>query len=80
MKDWDLHWLIEAKSQLLNRKIVEVRYMTHEEMENFGWYNRPVVMVLDDGNTIFPSTDDEGNNGGALFTTNDANPCLPVLR
>ena len=79
-KDWDKHWLDEAQEQLLNRKIVEVRYMTHEEMENFGWYNRPVVMVLDDGNMIYPSADDEGNNGGALFTTNDANPCLPVLR
>jgi hypothetical protein len=54
--------------------------MTKEEMEGLGWYNRPVVMVLDDGNIIYPSADDEGNNGGALFTTNDANPCLPVLR
>lgn len=80
MKDWDKHWLTEAKEQLLNRKIVNVRYMTSEEMEQLGWYCRPVVMVLDDGNMIYPSTDDEGNNGGALFTCNEANPVLPVLR
>lgn len=80
MKDWDTHWLKEAKEQLLNRKIVKVRYMTKEEMDGLGWYNRPVVMVLDDGNIIYPSADDEGNNGGALFTCNEANPVLPVLR
>ena len=80
MKDWDQHWLTEAKEQLLNRKIVNVRYMTSEEMEQLGWYCRPVVMVLDDGNMIYPSSDDEGNNGGALFTCNEANPVLPVLR
>ena len=79
-KDWDTHWLKEAKEQLLNRKIVMVRYMTKDEMEGLGWYNRPVVMVLDDGNIIYPSADDEGNNGGALFTCDDVNPVLPVLR
>ena len=80
MKDWDMHWLTEAKEQLLNRKIVNVRYMTREEAQDMDWYCRPVVMVLDDGNLIYPSCDDEGNNGGALFTNNQANPVLPVLR
>ena len=54
--------------------------MTKEEADDMDWYCRPVVMVLDDGNLIYPSCDDEGNNGGALFTNNQANPVLPVLR
>ena len=80
MKDWDMHWLTEAKEQLMHRQIVDVRYMTREEANDMDWYCRPVVMVLDDGNLIYPSCDDEGNNGGALFTNNEANPVLPVLR
>lgn len=80
MKDWDKHWLDEAKSQLLMKKIVRVRYMTHEEANEMGWTERPVVITLSDGTMIYPSRDDEGNGGGALFTTNEANPVLPVMR
>jgi len=80
MKDSDAHWLKEAKKQLLNRKIVGVEYMSVDEMNALGWYSRPVLMILDDGNIIYPSRDDEGNDGGALFTTNEANPVLPVLK
>ena len=80
MKDSDAHWLKEAKKQLLNRKIVGVEYMTVDEMNALGWYSRPILMILDDGNIIYPSSDDEGNNGGALFTNNEAIPVIPVLR
>jgi len=80
MKDYEMHWVKEAEEQLLGRKIVKVRYMTAEEAEGMDWYCRPVVIQLDDGNLIYPSADDEGNNGGALFTNNQANPVLPVLR
>ena len=76
----DKFWIDEAKKQLLNRKIVDVRYLTTEEMENLGWYERCVVMILDDGNMIYPSQDDEGNGAGALFTCDPNQPTLPVLR
>ena len=76
----DKFWIDVAKKQLLNRKIVDVRYLTTEEMENLGWYHKCVVMVLDDGNMIYPSSDDEGNNAGALFTCDPDQPTLPVLR
>jgi hypothetical protein len=75
----DQKWLEIAKSQLLNKKIVNVRYMTDAEAKKMGWRFRCVVMQLDDGNLIFPSSDDEGNNAGAIATTNEANPVLPVL-
>ena len=44
-----------------------------------GWYSRPVAFLLDNGVWIFPSADDEGNNGGALFTTDRNNSVLPVI-
>ena len=50
-----------------------------EEAEALGWSSRSVVMILDNGNIIYPSMDDEGNNAGALFTMNEDNPTLPVI-
>jgi len=65
---------------MLNRKIVDVRYMTDDEAEDLGWSYRPVVMHLDDGNLIYASCDDEGNDGGSLFTNDQETSVLPVLR
>lgn len=77
--DKDAHWTQVAQKQLLGRRIVAVRYMTQEEADQLGWSNRVVVIQLDDGNLVFPSMDDEGNNGGALFTNDEKNGILPVL-
>ena len=44
-----------------------------------NWSNRPLCFMMDDGTWIIPSTDDEGNNGGALHTNNENEPILPVL-
>lgn len=79
VKDYDAFWTGVAKKQLLNRKIVDVRYLRTDEMEDLGWDQRCVVIVLDDGNMIYPSQDDEGNGAGALFTCNADHPTLPVL-
>jgi hypothetical protein len=69
-----------ANRMLCNRKIVKVRYLTKEEALEMDWYNRPIAMLLDNGVWIYPSADDEGNDGGALFTNSEANPCIPVMR
>lgn len=79
-KDYDKIWTDIAKKQLLGRKIVDVRYMSQEEADDMGWSQRPVVMVLDDGNYLFPSRDDEGNDAGAIFTNDKEHDVLPVLR
>ncbi len=60
-------WTKVAKDRLEGRTIVDVRYLSKKETENMGWYQRPVVMQLDDGSMIFPSQDDEGNDAGTLF-------------
>jgi len=73
------HWLTIASKQLLGRRIVGVRYMTQSEADEYMWHSRPLIVTLDDGSWFMPSRDDEGNNGGALFTSNENEPVLPVL-
>jgi hypothetical protein len=75
----EITWTEIAREQLLGKKIIGVRYMTKEEADQLGWDNRPIVLLLDDGNTIYPSQDDEGNGPGALFTNNETNSVIPVL-
>jgi hypothetical protein len=41
-------WTDTANSVLLNRKIVNVRYLTDEEMDAFGWRYKAIVLTLDD--------------------------------
>tara|TARA_R100001594_G_scaffold62715_1_gene97085 strand:+ start:393 stop:629 length:237 start_codon:yes stop_codon:yes gene_type:complete len=72
-------WTKKAEDILLNRKIVKIEYMSERESDEMYWDKRPVCMLLDNGVWIFPSQDDEGNDGGALFTTDNNEPCLPVL-
>lgn len=72
-------WEGIARKLLLGKKIVAVRYLSKEEAEDLGWTHRCVVLQLDDGNLIFPSSDDEGNNAGSLFTNDKDVPGLPVI-
>lgn len=73
------NWTKVAKDQLLGKKIVGVRYLSEQEAEDLGWTSRSIVLTLDDGNMIYPSMDDEGNDAGALFTCNEKNPTIPVI-
>jgi len=52
------------------QRIVEIRQMTDEEMEFESWEDYrgyPTVLVLEDGTLLYPSQDEGGNGGGALF-------------
>ena len=79
MSNLTFKWNKIASDQLLGKQIIKVEYMTSKECEELGWYSRPVMFQLDDGNWIYPSQDDEGNNGGALFTNDKKEWVLPVL-
>ena len=79
MNDLEKGWNEVAQKLLLGKKIVNVRYMTNAEMEDMGWYVRTVAFQTEDGLWFFPSRDDEGNDGGALFTSDEKNSCLPVM-
>ena len=52
---------------LRGKKIDSCRYMTREEGDQFGWYNRPLIMMFTDGSYIILQSDDEGNDGGAAI-------------
>ena len=74
-----VRWRQKMIKTLRGRKIINVRIMTDEEMEGLGWYEKSVVLMLDDGASLFFSADDEGNNAGACFTTYADLPVLPVF-
>lgn len=56
----------------IGQKIVAIRNLTEAEAAKQGWdgewqWNDGVVVELDDGTVLIPSTDWEGNRCGALF-------------
>ena len=80
-KDYTKIWNKTANDLLLGKKIVKVEYMSSEEADKGMWYSRPVRIILDDGTNILPMSDDEGNDGGALWLgSKDKEDILPVLR
>jgi len=80
-KQVENYWEGMANKNLLGKKIVSVRYLSKREMEAMGWFKRSVVIQLDDGSIFFPSSDDEGNDAGALFGHNKAGESItfPVI-
>ena len=73
-------WTEFAKKRLIGKKIVSVEYMTGQEINNLGWYCRPICLKLDDGTWIYPQRDDEGNDGGVLYYHNENDSQIfPVL-
>jgi len=57
----------EAKGILIGRRIVNVRQLTKEEAEKEGMDRTTTALILDDGTILYPASDDEGNDVGALF-------------
>jgi len=74
------HWTHEASDLLLVKKITRVRYVSPKEADDMGWTHRPVAFMLETGVWVFASMDDEGNDGGAMFTSHPDTSVLPVLR
>ena len=76
-------WTKVAADKLVGRKIVKVEYMSGEEVEEMGWFNRPVCIMLDNGAWIYPQMDDEGNDAGVIYysgTDKDDGELFPVLQ
>jgi hypothetical protein len=53
--------------------------MTKRVAEEQGWYRRPIQIRLEDGTWLTPSQDDEGNDGGSLYTNIEKLPIIPVI-
>jgi len=75
-----------AKKFLVGKTIQNARYLSKEEMndcfgeEDYGGMRIPLVIEFTDGSWIFPMSDDEGNDGGALATSSEEQPTIPVIR
>tara|TARA_B100000579_G_scaffold297985_1_gene248071 strand:+ start:54598 stop:54840 length:243 start_codon:yes stop_codon:yes gene_type:complete len=72
-------WLTKIKKQLVGKTIVKIEYMHEDVVETNMWSSRPICILLDDGNWIYPMCDDEGNNGGAMGTTFEDLQTIPVF-
>jgi hypothetical protein len=47
--------------------VKDVRYLDDVEMSREGWMRKTVAVEFMDGTILFASSDDEGNESGALF-------------
>ena len=72
-------WNNKISDFLVGKTIESVRYLTDQEMNDFMWYKKPVIIKFTDGSFIIPQRDDEGNDGGALFTSDDNLDVIPVI-
>jgi len=81
-EELEKYWNGKAQFVLKGKTIVDVFYMSEEDADKqFGWWGRPVVMILNDGTELILSSDDEGNEAGSLFYTSKEEPngVLPTL-
>ena len=56
---------------LTGKTIASVRYMSEAECTKLMWYKRPLIIRFTDGSCIVPQSDDEANDGGAMFYQGD---------
>ncbi|MCK9436401.1 MAG: hypothetical protein M0Q12_04240 [Synergistaceae bacterium] len=64
---------------LLGSRIVDIRYITEEEKQLLGIYKCPIIIQLSNGVLIWPMRDDEGNDGGALYTSKSEIGIIPTI-
>jgi hypothetical protein len=55
---------------MVGQKITDVRWLTKEETDDIAdyWYNQPIQITLENGVSLVPMADDEGNEAGAMAT------------
>ena len=67
----EVQWQNFTRKLLVGKTVRHVRYMSDDEMKDFMWDKKPVVIIFTDGAMLVPQSDDEGNDGGALFYYNE---------
>jgi len=75
----DAQWKKAVADKLVGKAIRSVSFMTQAEADEWGWHKRPLQINLSDGHQLLISQDDEGNDGGSVFTTYEDLPVIPVL-
>jgi len=74
MRDWSG----DATKIFKGKTVRKIEYLTDDEMNHMGWDSRAPVIVFTDGSWIIASSDDEGNEAGALFTSAPKMNVIPV--
>lgn len=62
--------ITKARTRLIGRRIVEVRYATANEAKDlygYGQHQATLVIALSDGALLIPLRDAEGNGPGRIF-------------
>lgn len=54
-------------SYLNGKTIQKVAWLSDANMVRSMWYKRPIVIHFTDGSFLIPQSDDEGNDGGAMY-------------
>ena len=77
----DCEWTKQVKKHLVGKKIIDIKWMSPKVAEEtFAWDSQPCEIYLEGGIILTPSMDDEGNDGGAIFTNLVDLPTIPVFR
>ena len=66
------YWGNLASNFLVGKTIRRVRYLDDREREDIAWAKSTIVIEFTDGHWIVPMTDDEGNDGGAMWTSSQS--------
>jgi hypothetical protein len=83
-RDIRRYWNAKAFDFFRGKKIAMARYLTEREMitffggEKLGSNRVPIILEFDDRSYAIPFMDDEGNDGGAIYLSNEEG-VLPVL-
>jgi len=72
-------WSERATSAFKGKRVALIRWMTQAEIKEMGWCHSAPVIVFEDGSNIVAQMDDEGNDAGALSTSSESVPILPVI-
>ena len=78
-KPVEQYWTELIAKHLVGKKITKIEYLPKEVMEEWDWHKRPVTIHLDDKTILVAQMDDEGNDGGAIFTNIKGLETIPVI-
>ena len=70
------NWSSEATDLFRGKVVARIGYLNAMEQEAMGWSATPFIEFTD-GHSIVASSDDEGNNGGAFYTSMEEMGIIP---
>jgi|TARA_R110000751_G_scaffold60450_1_gene126179 hypothetical protein len=75
----EAEWTEAITDKLVGKTIKSVSYMSEEIADDWGLYSRPITLLLSDGCKLIIMADDEGNDGGSIFTSYKDLETIPTL-